>query len=463
MNKILPTLLFASILLPPWLFGGTPRWAVWILNSLCWAAGIAAFLTARVSQRPAAIAQPKLELPLARKTLRRCLFILSAGFVAYCFLGALNARAIYNADQLQFFYRDCIRWLPHSLDRDGSLRTTLDYLAYAAFFWGLHFYLMADDKRHTRLIRVMWVFVSNGFVVAFVSLLQKASDNGKLLWLLEPSYNKGISDYFGPFAYRGNASQYLNLIWPSGIGLYFYLQYRDSRRPHPSHQQNILIPITLVIFVSVFVTVSRGGVYMALFGAIIGTIFLLYHRRAQVLRWALPALGLIVGLCILGAYVGAGALKARFQGRLDVAIKDRAWGPTQEIATRMARDYPVYGTGAGTFDPVFQLYRVSLDEYWPAQLHNDWLETRITLGWIGFLAIVAGFGLIVFSPAMAGAREINVILPFFIYLGLGLTCIHAWFDFPFQVHSVVMTFLVGCAILFSITIRRRGEQASGGR
>ena len=32
----------------------------------------------------------------------------------------------------------------------------------------------------------------------------------------------------------------------------------------------------------------------------------------------------------------------------------------------------------GTFEPVFQLYRGSQDEYWPAQLHNDWLETRIT-------------------------------------------------------------------------------------
>ena len=53
---------------------------------------------------------------------------------------------------------------------------------------------------------------------------------------------------------------------------------------------------------------------------------------------------------------------------------------TFQIARKIAADFPVFGTGPGTFEPVFPLYRESLDEYWPKQLHNDWLETRITLG-----------------------------------------------------------------------------------
>src|SRR2546426_9391024 len=46
-----------------------------------------------------------------------------------------------------------------------------------------------------------------------------------------------------------------------------------------------------------------------------------------------------------------------------------------DTARKIAADYPVFGTGPGTLEAVFQLYRTSTEEYWPAQLHNDWLET----------------------------------------------------------------------------------------
>jgi hypothetical protein len=55
---------------------------------------------------------------------------------------------------------------------------------------------------------------------------------------------------------------------------------------------------------------------------------------------------------------------------------------------------------------MFQLYRFSDEVYWPEQLHNDWLETRITFGWLGFLmllAALAGVGRHARQPAVGGA------------------------------------------------------------
>jgi O-antigen ligase len=124
-----------------------------------------------------------------------------------------------------------------------------------------------------------------------------------------------------------------------------------------------------------------------------------------------------------------------------------------EIARPMAEDYPFFGTGPGTFETVFQLYRTTTDTYWPAQLHNDWLETRITFGWLGSGLIALAFGAVLLRwfarGGIHGGRRFLIL----IWLGMAGCLVHARYDFPFQIHSIVFLFLVLCAILVVLTRR----------
>jgi len=124
-----------------------------------------------------------------------------------------------------------------------------------------------------------------------------------------------------------------------------------------------------------------------------------------------------------------------------------------DSARPMAADYPVFGTGPGTFETVFQLYRISTDTYWPAQLHNDWLETRITFGWIGSALIGLAFLAVALRwfarGGIHGGRRFVVL----IWLALAGCLVHARFDFPFQIHSIVFLFLILCAVLFNLSRR----------
>ena len=119
----------------------------------------------------------------------------------------------------------------------------------------------------------------------------------------------------------------------------------------------------------------------------------------------------------------------------------------------MAADYPLFGTGPGTFETVFQLYRHSTDTYWPAQLHNDWLETRITFGWLGSGLIALAFVAAVLRwfarGGIHGGRRFMIL----IWLALAGCLVHARYDFPFQIYSIVLLFLVLCAILSNLTRR----------
>ena len=123
------------------------------------------------------------------------------------------------------------------------------------------------------------------------------------------------------------------------------------------------------------------------------------------------------------------------------------------VARPMADDYPLFGTGPGTFESVFQLYRISTGTYWPAQLHNDWLETRITFGWAGSSLIALAFLTVVlrwlFPGGIHGGRRFMIL----IWLALAGCLVHARYDFPFQIYSIVFLFLVLSAILSVLTRR----------
>jgi O-antigen ligase len=121
------------------------------------------------------------------------------------------------------------------------------------------------------------------------------------------------------------------------------------------------------------------------------------------------------------------------------------------VARPMAADYAVFGTGPGTFDTLFQLYRTSTETYWPAQLHNDWLETRITFGWLGCaligLALVTVLARWFARGGLHGGRRFMILM----WLALAGCLVHARFDFPFQIYSILFLFLVLCAVAFNLS------------
>lgn len=129
-----------------------------------------------------------------------------------------------------------------------------------------------------------------------------------------------------------------------------------------------------------------------------------------------------------------------------------------ENARRMAADYPVWGAGAGTFGPLYQLYRQP-GQGWAAYAHDDWLETRITLGWVGLVGVVAGLTVLLLRSWVRSGTGVSRLVVGFWALALGGCLVHAKLDFPFQVHSVALLFVVLAAILVAMTsepLERRG-------
>jgi hypothetical protein len=116
-----------------------------------------------------------------------------------------------------------------------------------------------------------------------------------------------------------------------------------------------------------------------------------------------------------------------------------------EDSWRMAKDYRWLGCGSGAWVTVYVLYR-DADELWDAWVHCDWLEYWINLGLLGF-----GPGFLLFTLTMIPIRS-NTGFQSPAWLGTGLNLaitgclLHALFDFPLQVVSIMHLFIILCAI-----------------
>jgi hypothetical protein len=138
------------------------------------------------------------------------------------------------------------------------------------------------------------------------------------------------------------------------------------------------------------------------------------------------------------------------------ALTDRMSGRPEiyENARRMAAEYGFWGSGAGTFASQYQLYRQP-GQVWAAYAHDDWLETRITLGWPGFGLAIAGLVVLflrsLVGPGLGTLRVVVVLW----WLALAGCLLHARFDFPFRIHSVFLLFTLLAAALTVLTASRR--------
>jgi hypothetical protein len=478
---ILPMLLFS-----PWALGTTQPWAVWCMNYAGYALGVLLLVKLFIRKArgypaprwdnysPRTGTFTRRTHPLTR-LLERTLAVLTLAVLGEILISALNVGANYNADTRLFQYQSHLTWLPYSLDGQRTWFYFWTYLGQAASFWSIADWLLgmtsAEERSGqvgaksesekivpllpARLRQLLWLLCINGAVLGVEAIVQRVSGSSKLLFLVQPRVNPDGISQFGPYAYRSNAAQYFNLLWPVCLGFWWTLQRPGGRRGQAHHW---LLLCAAIMAACPIISTTRGGSLVAAgililaLGYIVGTSLFSFGGRAREgsFRWGtagLLALFLTVTIS-LGWYFGWGALSPRmeqigegYQGREEMYA----------AAQPMTQDYPLFGTGPGTFATVFQLYRFSDQTYWPEQLHNDWLETRITFGWSGFLLLLAALacvGVRWFVPGgLRGSRRFVVLA----WLGLGGCLVHALFDFPFQIHSTLFLFLVICAMLFGLS------------
>jgi TRAP-type C4-dicarboxylate transport system permease small subunit len=480
------------VVFAPWAFGTTEPWSIRTMNAAgCLLGGLLfakRLIRWRTGYTPARWNGERGGRDAERRNFARrattALAALTVVMLAYCLVSAINARSTYYYTQDAFEPHDYIDWLPHSYDDRASWQSFWMLLGLALTFWGARDWLLGKTARERhesngdstargargalpdRLRRLLWVLCLNGALLALEGTLQRLSGTGKLLWLIQPYFNTDFVSQFGPYAYRANAAQYFNLLWPVCLGFWWTLR-RDARNapvagarvggsPHV-----LLLPCAVLLAAAPIISTSRGGAIVAVAELLVACALLMIAPRRG--HWWLR-LGVLLLFAItlgLAGYLGWEKLEPRLKTIFSDDLSGRV--VLYRNARQIARDFPVYGTGPGTFPWIYSLYRANQDEERAGYAHNDWLETRITFGWVGFTLILV---MLLLVPARwcAGGDGIRCpwLLVAMIGLSLGGCLVHARFDFPLQIYSTLALFLLLCAVLFCFS-RPRGPVNSPAR
>jgi hypothetical protein len=498
------------VIFGPWAFGTTQNWSIWTMNTAGYALG-ALWILKRITAYLQGYRLPwwglvrsdessgnKRWLGIAHAvcSFTGALGLLTGALLLYCFTSAINARATFNPETGSFEYHNCSRFLPHSFDSKSTWFAFWTYLGLACSFWSIRDWLLGKSPQEqleaykanaplggvflsrcepwafpARLGSVLTLVTFNGGLLAAEGIIQRLVDSPRLLFVVRPQIHQTAITQFASYAYRANAAEYLNLLWPMCLG-FWWTTCRTA-----GHQQRLrhllLVCIGLMAAASIM-SASRGGAFVCIGMLLVSATFLLMagtlnRASAQYDSMSLAAENHPPGalhwlargrktslvlflLCVpvLGLAPGWKELKPRMTD-ISESIEQRA--RIYEVARQMARDFGVFGSGPGTYESVSELYRPPTLGFWPAQVHNDWLETRITFGLPGVILILSSLAVVLLRWTSAGGLFAGTAFVFLSWLALAGCLVHACFDFPFQVHSVVFLFLLICAILFTVSRR----------
>ncbi|KKL70737.1 hypothetical protein LCGC14_2101920, partial [marine sediment metagenome] len=194
---------------------------------------------------------------------------------------------------------------------------------------------------------------------------------------------------------------------------------------------------------------SRMGIAALLSSVALMAAMLAASRRKRTVMLLITAL---LAISILLSVFGIGHVKNRFQGVWDNALGKRLeiWESTIELS----RDYPVIGSGLGTYSSVFQLYAPEGLSSLTRQAHNDYLELLAETGAAGVLIVYVAliyFIYLVSRNWLACSKKhgrhmaaLGALSAVFYILVFSLT------DFNLQIPANAYLFFISCALAYAL-------------
>jgi hypothetical protein len=484
--------LYSMLLFSPWAFGTTQPWSIWAMNVAGYLLGlmlvvklIIRYSTGYRNRRwdlnrdEESIPERGVISPARMgKRLDRVLVALTVLIIGYCFLSAWNSRSTYNRALGSLDYHSFVSWLPHSYDAASSWHSFYNYLAMALSFWAARDWLLGKTQAEERaerglfgdphrrresllperLRRLLWVLTINGGLLGLEGMIQRMDGTPLLLFIQRTHDNPEALAQFGPYAYRSNAAQYFNMLWPVSLGLWWTLE-RSARRKVSRRDafgigtRHCLLLCAMMMAACSIISASRVGAALAVAILTLSAVILWSAQSKEDVKTRIAIAAGLAGVLGFSALLGWENLGPRLTGReFEVGLRIR--NSIYDMARPMASDCPLFGTGPGTFEPLFQFYRPNPEEYWPAQLHDDWLETLITFGWMGCALILTALCVVLLHWFVAHGIYAKPSLAALFWTALAGCLVYARYDFPFQIYSVLFLFLVLCAALFSLSHKR---------
>ncbi|MBL8797520.1 MAG: O-antigen ligase family protein, partial [Planctomycetia bacterium] len=280
------------------------------------------------------------------------------------------------------------------------------------------------------LKRLCFILVVNGCALALFAIFQFITcPRDTVYWTFK---TKGA--VFGPFVSRTHYPFYLNICIGAGIGLLLALQDGTTRTRRRRRQAapefdggepgllqdpaRLWLSLALALMVgSVLLSLARGG-FLALLGGAVALFFVRRWvtprarsedaERAPTLRFSRIGVVLIVlaAALALTAWIAGDVVEARLATIWTGQALEQSRWPLWRDSLPLVREYPLLGSGYGTFAYMEPLHRAHTPSIFIHEhAHNEYLEALIEGGVLRLGISLLAIGLIYYHGLRAARRE----------------------------------------------------------
>jgi O-antigen ligase len=321
--------------------------------------------------------------------------------------------------------------------------------------FGLFFLVTVNIKlRKREMISLLNIVVLSAVIQVIFAFLKYVQGNRYFfLFFLETDIAQdrltgtlGNSDHF---------AFYLEMILPLILSLFFVnLRFFERSRSLREKILSIVDERRRIIFyftaavllgVGIILTGSRGGVSTMILSIIIFALFSAYLRFSTNVQRKLK----LIFILIIGAVVLIGVHNTVERFLRTRVEKENRFNTRWPATITMVSDFPLFGTGFGTFRYSYYLYDIEGGDLWTTHAHNDYLEIFSDGGIVGGLLLLSLLGMIVVSIYKMWWKRRH---PEVKMLGLGIivslfaVLFHSVFDFALRIPANAFIFVFVLAL-----------------
>jgi putative inorganic carbon (HCO3(-)) transporter len=338
-------------------------------------------------------------------------------------------------------------WITLSIDPNASFVFWLKSCAYTvAFFLAL---ALGGTRPRARLIAL--VLVLSGLAQAVYGGLMHLSGTNLEIFGAQIPHSSQAS---GGFVNRNHLAGFLEITLALGIGLMVGGLRETGQRNWRQFWRDIVelllsakAPLRLFLVamvIALVMTRSRMG-NTAFFSSLLiaGGVALALSRHATRSTVLLIASLIAIDIFIVGSWFGVEKTMQRIEQTTSHDVEERE-DPTV-YALDMARDYPLFGAGAGTFATAFMRYRGPDIRAFFDHAHNDYTQFLVETGALGaaLIGILPLMALVLAVLALSRRRDpLARGFAFAVVMGVSSIAIHSTADFNLQIPANAFAFMV---------------------
>ena len=326
---------------------------------------------------------------------------------------------------------------------------------------GLFFFLLRWRHSKKDVIRLIPIIMLVGVAESLYGMFEFFSGHKHILHL---NMEAEIAAVTGTFLNRNYFAGYLLMVIPLSLGYLFSREATQINRFRGWRERlisldgkTLLIGFCVIVMVlGLLFSASRMGISSLLLSFTL--LSLLFRNPSRGQKFSRTSI-LILGLALLwAAWIGLDAVISRFfTSSEDFKGRWIFWVNTFQIF----KDFPIFGSGLGTFTWVFPMYRSFHLIGIATHAENDYLQLASEVGLVGVGLLLILF-LFFFYKAVSGIRSLSH-RDSGRYIGIGglvgilALMFHSIVERNIQVPSNALLYVILWAIVLRINLTKKGE------